>query len=158
MAAIKPCLWFDGAALEAAEFYVSVFPGSRVTSTVLGPVDWPGGRAGDVLMVDFRLAGRDHQALNGGPYTEFNESISLSVTCDGQAEVDRVWRALLEDGGAELQCGWLRDRFGLRWQIVPAAMEDMLRNADPDRLTRVMSAMMTMVKLDEAALKRAHDG
>ena len=155
---ITPCLWFDGKAEEAAEFYVSIFPDSRVADKMVNPDDWPGGKAGDVVVVNFVLNGQSYQALNGGPFTEFNESVSLSVTCDTQAEVDRYWEALSADGGAPIQCGWLKDKFGLRWQVVPQAFYDMMRDEDPARRARVMAAMMQMVKFDIAALRQAYDG
>lgn len=158
MQKIKPCLWFDGTAEQAAEFYVSVFPDARITARTLAGTDWPAGRAGDVILVEFELNGQPYQALNGGPDQPFSEAVSLSVTCDDQAEVDRVWAALLEDGGSEIMCGWLKDRFGFRWQIVPARLEEMLRSDDPEARARVTLAMYEMVKLDVAALERAFAG
>ncbi|WP_432255492.1 VOC family protein [Limimaricola sp. AA108-03] len=158
MPRIRPCLWFDGQAEEAAEFYVSVFPNSEITARNTSAMDWPGGRAGDVILVEFSLDGQEMQALNGGPYATFNESVSLSVPCPDQAGLDRLWAALLADGGEEMQCGWLKDRYGLRWQLVPEPFEAMLREADEDQSKRLMAAMMEMVKLDLAALERACRG
>lgn len=158
MPKIRPCLWYDGQAEQAAEFYVSVFPNSRVTAHNTSAVDWPGGKAGDVVLVEFSLDGQEMQALNGGPYTTFNEAVSLSVPCTDQAELDRLWSALLADGGEEMQCGWLKDRFGLRWQLVPEPFEQMMRDADEEQSKRLMAAMMEMVKLDLAALRRAWEG
>lgn len=155
---IAPCLWFDGRAEEAADFYVSVFPDSHVDHKSTSAVDWPGGKAGSVVLVEFTLAGQRYQALNGGPHAAFNDAISLSVSCTDQAEVDRLWDALVADGGEPVQCGWLKDKFGVRWQIVPEAQLEMLRDGDPDRNKRLMEAMMQMVKLDLAKLKQAYDG
>lgn len=155
---IAPCLWYDTKALEAAEFYVSVFPESRIDHVVRSGVDWPGGKAGDVIAVEFTLAGVAHQALNGGPSQGFTDVISLSVTCTDQAEVDRLWEALRADGGEAVQCGWLKDRYGLRWQIVPEAFWRMMRDGDREQNARLMAAMMEMVKLDVAGLEAAYRG
>ena len=158
MPPITPCLWFDGQAQEAAEFYVSIFPDSRIDHRNTCATDWPAGKAGDVILVEFTLFGQRYQALNGGPGIEFNEAVSLSVSCKDQAEVDRIWSALLEGGGEEVQCGWLKDRFGVRWQIVPEEFETMLRSPDPVRTGAAMTAMMGMVKLDMAKLGEAFEG
>lgn len=155
---IAPCLWFDGNAEEAAKFYVSVFPDSKIEHRVTSDVDWPGGKAGDVIVVDFRLAGQRYQALNGGPNAPFNDSVSLSVTCEDQIEADRYWEALTAGGGAPVMCGWLKDKYGLRWQIVPKAFFAMLRDGDPEKSKRAMEAMMQMVKLDVAQLTAAYEG
>jgi predicted 3-demethylubiquinone-9 3-methyltransferase (glyoxalase superfamily) len=155
---ITPCLWFDGRAEEAAEFYISVFPDSRIDHIARSSVDTPGGAAGSVLLVEFTLAGQSYQALNGGPHDPFNDSISLSVSCADQAEVDRLWDALTADGGKPVQCGWLTDKFGVRWQIVPEALMEMMKTEDGETSKRVMAAMMQMVKLDIAKLKQAYDG
>lgn len=155
---IAPCLWFDGRAEEAAEFYVSVFPDSHIDYKAMSTIDWPGGKAGRVIMVEFTLAGQRYQTLNGGPHDPFNDAISLSVTCKDQAEVDRLWDALTADGGAPVQCGWLKDKFGVRWQIVPEGFMEMIRDTDPERSKRAMEAMVQMVKLDKAKLKAAYDG
>lgn len=158
MQQIKPCIWFDGTAEQAAEFYVSVFPNARITARNRAGTDWPAGKAGDVNMVTFELNGQPYQALNGGPGQPFNEAVSLSVTCDDQAEVDAIWSGLLAGGGAEIMAGWLKDRYGLRWQIVPAQLEAMLRDGTPDQLHRVTVAMFAMTKLDIAALQDAFNG
>ncbi|MBL8660061.1 MAG: VOC family protein [Rhodospirillales bacterium] len=155
-AKIAPCLWFDGRAEEAAAFYVSIFPDSRVTHVVRSPTDTPGAKAGSVILVEFSLSGQSFQALNGGPHDAFNDAISLSANCADQAEVDRLWDALSADGGRPVQCGWLKDKFGVSWQIVPEAMMTMLRGEDPEPSRRAMEAMMQMVKLDIAELKRAY--
>jgi predicted 3-demethylubiquinone-9 3-methyltransferase (glyoxalase superfamily) len=147
---ITPCLWFDGQAEEAANFYVSLFPDSRVTGVTPGP-------GGAALVVEFRLAGSDYLALNGGPMFKFNEAVSLSIDCHSQAEVDELW-AKLSAGGEESQCGWLKDRYGLSWQVVPDVLPKLL--ADPDRAKagRVMQAMLRMTKIDIQALRDAAAG
>jgi predicted 3-demethylubiquinone-9 3-methyltransferase (glyoxalase superfamily) len=147
---IRTCLWFDGNGLEAAEFYVSVFKDrgdSAITSITPGP-------NGAALVVEFRLAGVDFLALNGGPHFRFNEAVSLSVDCRSQEEVDELWEKL-SAGGAPSQCGWLKDRYGLSWQIVPAVLPTLLAGADPGRAQRVMAALMGMTKLDIRALETA---
>jgi predicted 3-demethylubiquinone-9 3-methyltransferase (glyoxalase superfamily) len=154
---ISPCLWFDGNAEHAARFYVSVFPESRVDHVQRSAVDYPGGKVGGVILVEFTLAGLSYQALNGGPHDKFNDAISLSVACKDQAEVDRLWDALTADGGKPVQCGWLKDKFGVSWQIVPEELVIMLRDKDPDKSRSVMQAMMQMVKLDVVKLRRAYD-
>ncbi|WP_306259599.1 VOC family protein [Pararhizobium sp. IMCC21322] len=155
---IAPCLWFDKQALEAAEFYVSAFPDSRIDNVIRSGVDWPAGEAGDVIFVEFTLSGVAHQALNGGANQPFTEAISLSVTCEDQAEIDRLWAALTDGGGEPIQCGWLKDRFGLRWQIVPASHQRMMREGNDEQLARLMAAMMNMVKFDVAALEAVFEG
>ncbi len=150
MTTITPCLWFDGNGLEAAEFYVSLFPDSRIDDVSPGP-------DGSPLMINFTLMGRPFQALNGGPHFTFNEAVSLVIPCDGQADVDRYWAALTE-GGEESMCGWLKDRFGLSWQVVPSELGDILGDADPERAARATEAMLQMRKLDLEALRAAADG
>jgi predicted 3-demethylubiquinone-9 3-methyltransferase (glyoxalase superfamily) len=156
MPKITPNLWFDTQGEEAAEFYVSVFPNSKITAVnhygEAGPRE-----AGTVLTVDFVLDGQEYTAINGGPQFTFDEAISLLVHCADQDEVDYYWDKLT-DGGEESQCGWLKDRFGLSWQIVPAGMEDILGDPDPARSQRAMKAMFGMKKLDVAALRAAADG
>jgi len=155
---IKPCLWFDGNAEDAAEFYVSVFPNSRIDARSTSGIDWPGGKAGDCILVDFTLDGLNYQAMNGGPGPAFNDAMSQSVSCADQAEMDRLWNALQTDGGEPVMCGWLKDRFGVRWQIVPREFEAMIRDNDPERSMRAMAALSEMVKLDVAKLKAAYEG
>ena len=152
---IATCLWFDSNAEEAVDFYVSLFADSRIVSLTRYGKAGPGPE-GSVLTVAFELAGREFIALNGGPHFRFNEAISMFVKCDTQAEIDRLWEKLLEGGEAQ-QCGWLKDRFGLSWQIVPAALEGMLRDEDPERSSRVMQALLQMVKLDIVQLERAYN-
>ena len=156
--AITPCLWFNDQAEEAARFYTSVFPNSQIGHTLHYSADTPGGKAGGVLLVDFTLAGQNFQALNGGPHDQFNDAISLAVQCADQAEVDRYWAALTADGGRPVQCGWLKDRFGVSWQIVPTPVIAMLRDKDKEKAKRVTEALLQMVKLDIAKLQQAYDG
>jgi predicted 3-demethylubiquinone-9 3-methyltransferase (glyoxalase superfamily) len=148
-------LWYAKQAQEAARFYASIFPDSRVDRVTPLLSDTPSGPAGSVEVVDFTLMGQRFQAISAGPHHEFNDAVSLVVLCDDQAELDRYWNALLEGGGQEQACGWLIDRFGLRWQIVPAMLEEAMRDPDPARSRRVSDAMLKMVKLDIAALEKA---
>ncbi|HEX7124409.1 MAG TPA: VOC family protein [Thermodesulfobacteriota bacterium] len=149
-------LWYAKEAEEAAAFYASIFPDSRVDRVWALPVDTPSGPAGSVKVVDFTLLGQRFQAITAGPHHEFNDAVSLVVPCKDQAELDRYWNALLEGGGTPQACGWLIDRFGLRWQIVPAVLDEMLRDGDPARSRRVAEAMLKMVKLDVAAIEAAY--
>jgi predicted 3-demethylubiquinone-9 3-methyltransferase (glyoxalase superfamily) len=147
-------LWYATEAEEAARFYASIFPDSRVDRVTPLLSDSPSGRAGSVKVVDFTLFGQRFQAISAGPHHEFNDAVSIVVLCD-DAELDRYWNALLE-GGKVQACGWLIDRFGLRWQIVPAKFDEMMRDEDPARSKRVTDAMLKMVKLDIAALEKAY--
>ncbi|RKS80453.1 putative 3-demethylubiquinone-9 3-methyltransferase (glyoxalase superfamily) [Motilibacter peucedani] len=153
---IIPNLWFDTEAEQAAEFYCSVFPNSRVRSVARYPEGAPG-QAGSVMTVEFELDGNRFVGINGGPQFRFSEAVSFQVTCADQAELDRYWEQLT-DGGEESQCGWLRDRFGLSWQIVPDGMDEVFSDPDPERAQRAMQAMLGMRKLDIAALRAAADG
>jgi predicted 3-demethylubiquinone-9 3-methyltransferase (glyoxalase superfamily) len=157
MSKISPCLWFDGEAEEAAKFYVSLLPDSRIEKVQKNPVDSPAGKAGSVLVVEFTLAGQRFMALNGGTRFEYTHAISFKIDCADQAEVDRLWDAL-SDGGKVEQCGWLKDRYGVSWQIVPTALVQYLGGPDPAGTQRAMQAMLGMVKLDIAGLKRAYEG
>jgi predicted 3-demethylubiquinone-9 3-methyltransferase (glyoxalase superfamily) len=156
MPSIIPNLWFDTQALEAAEFYVSVFPDSEITQvshyTDAGP-----GPAGSVLTVDFVLDGQRITAINGGPQFTFSEAVSLLIECEDQAEIDHYWSKLVE-GGEESQCGWLKDRYGFSWQVVPTGMGEIMADPDPARAQAVMQAMFGMKKLDVAALRAAAEG
>jgi predicted 3-demethylubiquinone-9 3-methyltransferase (glyoxalase superfamily) len=154
---ISPCLWFDGEAEEAATFYVSVLPDSRIDGVHRNVMDGPGGKAGNVLMVDFTLAGQRFLAINGGRTFEYTHAVSFHIDCANQAEVDALWDAFSAGGTVE-RCGWLRDRYGVFWQIVPTALGRMLSDSDRIKAQRVMAAMLGMVKLDIAALQRAYDG
>jgi predicted 3-demethylubiquinone-9 3-methyltransferase (glyoxalase superfamily) len=155
MPRITPNLWFDTESQEAAEFYVSVFPNSKITNIThygeAGPRP-----AGMVLTVDFVLDGQEYTAINGGPEFTFNEAISLLINCADQEEVDDYWTKL-SDGGEEGPCGWLKDRYGLSWQVVPVAMIELLNDPDKDRANRAMAAMLKMKKLDLAAIEAAAD-
>ncbi|MET8554304.1 VOC family protein [Streptomyces sp. NPDC004959] len=153
---VIPSLWFDSEALEAAEYYVSVFPNSRIERVTRYQEGGPR-PAGSVLTVDFTLDGTRHNALNGGPEFHFNEAVSLVVECADQAEVDHYWDAL-SLGGSEGPCGWLKDRWGLSWQIVPLPFLDLVAGPDQERAGRAMAAMMKMGKLDLATLMAAADG
>jgi len=158
MSKISPCLWFDSAAEEAAKFYVSLLPDSRIEKVQKNTVDSPAGKAGSVLVVDFTLAGQRFMALNGGKAFDFTHAISFKIDCADQAEVDRLWDALLANGGKAEQCGWLKDRYGVSWQIVPTALVKYLGGSDKAGAQRAMQAMLGMVKLDIAGLKKAYEG
>ncbi len=155
MPQITPNLWFDTESLEAAEFYISVFPNSKLTNVAHYGEGAPK-PAGSVLMVNFELDGQPYAAINGGPQYSFSEAISFSINCADQDEVDHYWEKLTE-GGEEGQCGWLKDRYGLSWQVVPAGLETVLGDPDPARCQRAMQAMFTMNKLDLAAMRAAAD-
>ena len=157
MSKIAPCLWFDGEAEEAAKLYVSLLPDSRIDHVQKNVTDSPAGKAGSVLIVKFTLAGQRFLALNGGTRFEYTHAISFQVDCADQAEVDRLWDGL-SDGGAVERCGWLKDRYGVSWQIVPSVLPQLLGDPDPAKAQRVMQAMLQMVKLDIAGLKAAHAG
>jgi predicted 3-demethylubiquinone-9 3-methyltransferase (glyoxalase superfamily) len=154
---ISTCLWFDHEAEEAAKFYTSLFDNSRIRDVVYYG-DNGHMPEGTVLTISFELAGTEFTALNGGPHFTFSEACSLVVRCDNQAEIDRLWQALLQDGGREQQCGWLKDKYGLPWQIIPASLQSMLVEGDREKSGRVMAALMKMVKLDMAALEAAYHG
>ena len=154
---ITPFLWFDDQAEEAANLYVSLFPNSKITSVTRYGATGPG-ESGKVMTVGFQLDGMPVTALNGGPLFPFSEAVSFVVDCEDQAEVDRFWDALLSDGGRPSQCGWLKDRFGFSWQIVPKALPRLLGDPDPAKAERVTAAMLQMVKLDVAGLTRAAAG
>jgi len=157
-AKIFPFLWYAKEAEEAAKFYASIFPDSRVERVTSLQSESPSGPPGSVKVVDFTLFGQPFQAMSAGPHHEFNDAISMVVLCDDQAELDRYWKALLERGGKPQACGWLIDRFGVRWQIIPAAFEEMMRDKDRARSKRVTDAMLKMVKLEIAALEKAYRG
>jgi predicted 3-demethylubiquinone-9 3-methyltransferase (glyoxalase superfamily) len=156
-AKIHTFLWYAQGADEAANFYASIFPDSRVdrVSTMLS--ESPSGPPGSVKVVDFTLFGQPFQAMTAGPHHDFNDAISLVVTCEDQNELDRYWGALLEGGGKPTACGWLIDRWGVRWQIVPRVLDEMMNDADPKKSKRVTDAMLKMVKLDISELKKAYE-
>jgi len=154
---IIPNLWFDSEAEEAADYYIDVFGGGRVVGVARYPEGSPG-PAGSVMSVSFEVAGMQIVGINGGPQFPFTEAVSLQVNCADQAEVDRFWTRLIGDGGEESQCGWLKDKYGLSWQIVPGGMDEIFADPDPARAQRAMQAMLQMKKLDVAALRAAADG
>lgn len=156
MQRIMPCLWFDGRAEEAAEFYTSIFRDSKVGKIARYGEGGPG-TPGSVMTVTFEIAGQEFLGLNGGPQFQFSPAISFVVHCKNQRQVDYYWDRLIE-GGAPSQCGWLTDKFGVSWQIIPNALPKMLRDKDPERARRVMTAMLPMVKLDVRTLKDAYKG
>jgi predicted 3-demethylubiquinone-9 3-methyltransferase (glyoxalase superfamily) len=150
-------LWYSEKADEAAKFYASIFPDSRVDRVTTMHSDSPAGPGGSVKVVDFTLLGQRFQAMTAGPHHDFNDAISIVVECDDQKELDRYWDALCE-GGKPMACGWVTDRYGLRWQIVPAVMDKMMNEQDPARSKRVTDAMLKMKKFDIAALEKAYRG
>ena len=155
MSKITPTLWYDGTAEEAANFYVTLLPDSRIEAVNRSPIDTPSGSAGMVLTVVFTLAGQRFCGLNGGPQFPHSEAVSFMIETEDQAETDRYWDAIVSNGGKESQCGWCKDRWGFSWQITPRAL--LAAMSDPDRAAakRAMEAMMTMRKIDIAALRRA---
>ena len=155
---ITPCLWFEGTAEEAARFYTSLFPDSHVDRIERAVMDVPSVDEGDVLTVEYTVAGQPFIGLNGGPEFKFSESVSFSIECEDQAEVDRYWDALIADGGEPSVCGWLKDRYGLSWQVVPKQLNEMLRGPDREAAKRAMNAMLEMKKLDVRALQEAYEG
>jgi predicted 3-demethylubiquinone-9 3-methyltransferase (glyoxalase superfamily) len=157
LAKIVPHLWFAKNAVEAAKYYVSLFPGSRVDSVTDLPAESPSGPAGSVQVVEFTLAGQQFMAINAGPLDPFNHAISFIVNCEDQAEIDRLWAALSE-GGAVEACGWVRDRYGVSWQISPARLGSMMKDPDRKRARRVAEAFLRMKKIDLAELERAYRG
>lgn len=155
-AKIVPHLWYTQHAEEAARFYASVFPDSRVDRVVPLPTDSPSGPAGSVSMVEFTLCGQPFAAMTAGPHHDFNDAISFMVQCDSQAELDRYWNAILETGGKPQACGWIIDKYGVRWQIVPRVLGELIRDRDARKAKRVADEMLTQVKLDIAKLEAAH--
>jgi predicted 3-demethylubiquinone-9 3-methyltransferase (glyoxalase superfamily) len=158
MSNITPCLWFDGRAEEAAKFYTSLFPESRIDAIHRSPADTPSGPKDSVLTVNFTISGRPFIALNGGPDFRFNEAVSFSIDCQDQAEVDRYWSALVLGGGEPGVCGWLKDKFGVSWQVVPRQLPELLEGSDPEGAQRVMEVMLTMTKIEVERLREAYEG
>lgn len=156
--AIHAHLWYSEKAEEAAAFYASIFPNSHVDSVTTMPTDSPSGPAGSVKIVDFTLLGTKFMAMTAGPLDPFNHAISLMVECETQAEIDEYWNALLANGGTPEPCGWLKDKYGLSWQITPRALNEMMKDKDRARAKRVADAMLKMQKLDLPTLERAYDG
>jgi predicted 3-demethylubiquinone-9 3-methyltransferase (glyoxalase superfamily) len=157
MQKIRPFLWYNREAEEAAKLYASIFPNSKVTRVSSLPVESPSGPADSVKIVEFTLFGQEFQAMSAGPLDQFNHAISFVVTCDDQAELDRYWNGLLEGGQPE-QCGWLKDRYGVSWQIIPKQLEQLMTDKDREKAKRVSQAMLKMVKLDIAGLESAARG
>lgn len=155
---IAVCLWFDDNAEEAADFYASVFPDSHVDAVHRAPGDYPAGKQGNVLTVEFTVLGMPFLGLNGGPQFKFNEAVSFQVHTSDQAETDRYWNAIVGNGGAESECGWCKDRFGLSWQITPRALMEAITDPDPAAAKRAFEAMMTMRKIDIATIEAARRG
>ena len=155
---LSHCLWFDGKAEEAANFYVSLLPDSRIDKVTRTPLDDPGGKAGDVITVDFTLAGRRHMALNGGDYCTHSTAFSFVIGCPDQAEIDRLWSTIENAGGTPAACGWITDPFGVTWQIVPDNIGDLLSGDNPEASKRVLAALWDMIKPDKATLEAAHRG
>lgn len=154
---IQPCLWFDRNAEEAARFYAATFPDTRIDAVNRAPGDYPAGQRGDVLTVEATILGMPFLLLNGGPQFTFDEAVSFQVATEDQAEIDRYWNAIIDNGGQASECGWCKDRFGLSWQITPRVLMDYLRQGG-DTAQRAFAAMMTMSKIDIAALERAVNG
>src|SRR5262245_16184393 len=158
MTKIAPCLWFNRNAEEAARFYAATFPDSRVIAVHKSPSDYPSGKAGDVLTVDFTVLGQHFVGLNGGPEFTFDEAVSFQVFTDTQEETDRYWNAIVRGGGQENECGWCKDRLGLSWQIVPRVFIEAINDHDTEAAKRAMDAMMAMKKIDIAMIKEARAG
>jgi predicted 3-demethylubiquinone-9 3-methyltransferase (glyoxalase superfamily) len=158
MSKITPCLWFSGEAEEAVNFYVSLLPDSKIETAQRSSVDTPGNKAGAIIVVEFTLAGQRFMAINGGKPFEYTPAVSFKIDCGDQAEVDRLWDGLTADGGEPGRCGWLKDRYGVSWQIVPTALPKYLGGADRAGAQRAMQAMLAMSKLDIAGLRKAYEG
>ncbi len=157
MQKITPFLWYDDKAEEAAKFYCSIFKDSKVLSINRYGDAGPGPK-GSVMVAEFQIEGQKFAALNGGPHFKFTEAISFVINCETQEEVDYFWEKLTADGGAESQCGWLRDKYGLSWQVVPTVLIELMKDKDPEKSQRVMKAMLQMKKIDIPTLKRAYEG
>jgi predicted 3-demethylubiquinone-9 3-methyltransferase (glyoxalase superfamily) len=155
---IIPCLWYDHDAEAAASFYVTLLPDSQVDNVVRSPADNPSVKAGGVLVVEFTLAGRPYIGLNSGPLFRFTEAVSFQIRTEDQAETDRLWDAIVSNGGEESMCGWCKDRWGLSWQITPKRLLELNSDPDPARARRAMEAMLKMRRIDIAAVERAADG
>lgn len=152
------CLWFDGQARAAANFYTNIFPDSELADHWIAPADTPGNAKGDEVVVNFKIFGQQFIGLNGGPMFPHTEAISFQIPCEDQDEIDKYWNLLLADGGQESQCGWLKDKFGVSWQVTSPEMMKYLGGSDPDGAQRATQAMLQMKKIDLAAMKKAYEG
>lgn len=155
---LTTCLWFDGRAREAANFYTSIFPNSSVAGNWIAPTDTPGNQQGEEVVVNFTIFGRPFIGLNGGPQFPHSEAISFQIPCENQAEIDKYWDLLIADGGEESQCGWLKDKFGVSWQVTSSEMGEYLGGTDPEGAQRATKAMLDMKKIDLAAMRNAYLG
>lgn len=155
---LTTCLWFNGNAREAAEFYTSIFPNSEIADNWIAPTDTPGNKQGEEVVVNFKIFGRPFIGLNGGPQFQFSEAFSLQIPCRDQAEIDRYWELLTADGGQESQCGWLKDKFGFSWQVTSPEMNDYLGGSDQEGAQRATQAMLGMKKINLAEMKDAYYG
>jgi predicted 3-demethylubiquinone-9 3-methyltransferase (glyoxalase superfamily) len=155
---LTTCLWFNGNAREAAEFYTSIFPNSEIADNWIAPTDTPGNKQGEEIVVNFKIFGRPFIGLNGGPQFQFSEAFSLQIPCRDQAEIDRYWELLTADGGQESQCGWLKDKFGFSWQVTSPEMNDYLGGSDQEGAQRATQAMLGMKKINLAEMKDAYYG
>jgi len=153
---LTTCLWFDGRAREAANFYTSIFPDSSIEDNWIAPTDTPGNVKGEEIVVNFKIFGRPFIGLNGGPQFPHSEAISFQIPCANQAEIDKYWNLLLADGGVESQCGWLKDKFGVSWQVTSPIMNTYLGGPDPEGAQRATQAMLKMKKIDLAEMERAY--
>jgi len=152
------CLWFDGRAREAANFYTSIFPNSELADHWIAPTDTPGNLKGDEVVVNFKIFGREFIALNGGPQFPHTEAISFQIPCQDQSEIDKYWEILTPNGGAESQCGWLKDKFGVSWQVISHEMNQYLGGSDPEGAARATQAMLGMKKINLVAMRLAYEG
>ncbi len=152
------CLWFDGRAREAANFYATIFPDSSVEDNWIAPTDTPGNKQGEEIVVNFKIFGQPFIGLNGGPQFPHSEAISFQIPCSNQAEIDKYWDLLTKDGGQESQCGWLKDKFGISWQVTSTEMLNYLNGSDPEGCKRATEAMVGMRKIDLAKMKNAYNG
>jgi predicted 3-demethylubiquinone-9 3-methyltransferase (glyoxalase superfamily) len=155
---LTTCLWFDGRAREAAAFYTSIFPGSQIADSWIAPTETPGNDKGSEVLVNFRIFDQDFIALNGGPQFPHSEAISFQIPCTDQAEIDKYWELLTKDGGVESQCGWLKDKFGVSWQVISPEMGKYLGGSDPEGAQRATQAMLRMKKIDLESMKKAYVG
>lgn len=155
---LTTCLWFDGRAREAATFYTSIFPDSSLADNWIAPTDTPGNKQGEEIVVNFKIFGQNFIGLNGGPIFTHSEAVSFQIPCKDQAEIDKYWELLITDGGQESQCGWLKDKFGVSWQVISSAMGNFLGGPDAEGRQRATQAMLTMKKIDLAAMEKAYLG